>query len=196
MKNTIILLLVLMPFALLAQTESKKISISAGYWGHTFINPGAKIGVHIKLKDWTLNQTVKKRQEKVNVQKTISLFVNPQVGFYTKPTFYTNLAINTDIGVKWKRNDLKFYSAVSIGLGYLANFEITSISVNFQGETIGETRERRDFFTPTLNYEVGHQFIPNLGWYAKLSLGTTISPISEATGFIFGELGVKYSFDS
>lgn len=183
-------LTLLLTSSLMAQKLPDKISIGAAYWGHAIIQPGAKVSVTIPLKKWGFQKEIKGVERTKNLQ----LFVQPQVGFFDQPNYTTGLLGNAEFGAKFKREDFKFYSAVSVGLGYLGLFNVTSVTVNLQGEIIGETRQLIHNFMPTINYEVGHEITSFLGWYAKLSLGGRFSAQLEEAMVFFGELGVKASF--
>ena len=184
--HTLTLLLLLAAGSLssaLAQTPGN-LTISAGYFGHFAIWPGAKVGLHYDLKQWS--------KDKPKGVKTTTLFVSPQAGFYTRPRFHTTYLINGEAGIRRQREDKKAYSAFSGGLGYLAQMEIMTITVNLSGETTGKEREHRGYLVPTLSYEFGRAISPRTGLYAKVSYGTTVSSSREWSGIAFLELGVKF----
>jgi hypothetical protein len=186
MKNQItVLFLVLVSTGLLAQTTQ----VSVGYYAPFAIEPGAKAGVHLYLKDWATEKTKKD----VELLKHNYLFINPQVGFFSRPRNHSSLLINGDVGVKRQKDGKKTYSAFSVGLGYLAKFSITSFTVNFSGEIIKKERERQDFFLPTINYEFGGSINQTIGWYTKCSYGIKLSSTIEKQPALFTEFGMKFN---
>jgi hypothetical protein len=164
-------------FALVSYAqESGGNEVSLGYFG-PLGEPGFDLGLHKPVHiaaykfDW-----------------------NPQIAFWAKNKDNTNIFLNSEFGIDLKKPERKRGSIFSIGIGYIAQFEVTSFSVNFQGDVINKDRERRDILMPTINYEFNHRISDNLRWFAKFSYGYRISSKIENMGSLMGGLGVKYSF--
>jgi len=193
MKKLFFIIVLGCSFVSSAQAQQHRIAFSAGYLGHLFVTPGARIGASIPLKTWG-----KKRPTtpslKVNHSKPpfiTTLFIHPHLGFFVVPKYNTNMLLQSDVGFRWQRLGGLFSFAVSLGLGYEANFEITSVKVHVNRGPIDETWERRDYFLTSFNAELGVQFLPMLGCYAKVSSGMTFSLTREGAFFLLMDLGVK-----
>ncbi len=189
MKNTILIFILLFAsISLFSQTEKTTLPISIGYYGPYLIQPGLKIGTSFNLKEWGVENS-KKNEASTRSQ---SFFISPQIGLFTKPEDHTSFIINADIGYQAK----KIYSAFSIGLGYLAEFEIISISLNLgTGEIDRKNRERRDYFVPTINYELSSAINSNIRWFSKFSYGRKISSKVENSAIFIIEIGIKLNLN-
>ncbi|MCP3930447.1 MAG: hypothetical protein GY705_15250 [Bacteroidetes bacterium] len=187
MKNTLILF-VLFAFGnhIFAQTESKGIPVFVGYFGPYAIQPGIKIGTHFDVKEWQSG-----KREKIRKQ---SLYVSPQIGAFTQINNHTSFFSNADFGYKRQKEEAAFYSAYSIGLGYLTEFQILSSTLDLgSGEVSGKVRERRAYFLPALNYEFGKEPNSKIGWYSKFSVGRKISNKNEDSAAFIIELGLRFN---
>jgi len=154
--------------------ESGGNEVSLGYYG-PIGEPGFDLGYHKAIHiaafqfDW-----------------------NPQIAFWAKNKDNANLFLNNEFGINLQREGRKRGSIFSLGLGYLAQFEVTSFTVDFNGEIINKERERRDIIMPTINYEFNHRLTDNLRWYAKVSWGYRMSSEIQNMGSIMGGVGVNY----
>ena len=171
-----------------AQLSTKNKELTAGYIGHSAIFPGGNVGMRIHLKDW--------QKEKVKGENTIlknrNLFVHPQLAFYGRRRTYSSIFFNTEVGIKKQKEGKKFYSAYSIGLGYVGRFEVTALTVTLSGEITAKERELRSYFMPNVNYEVGFDLGNRLSFYSKASYGMKISPSRARSGNIYLGLGFIY----
>jgi hypothetical protein len=177
-------------------SQHKGVSISAGYFGYYAINPGAKVAIYIPLINLSKIKTIQRKGESKEIEKHTMLFINPFVGFYTKPLFYTNLIVGNNVGLKFSQSNSKIYQAVSLSIHYLANFEITQLNYNSQGKLVSETRDLNNFSVPSLNYELGYQFKPRWALYVRVMAGAFIAltPGKEHSFSTFVGLGFKYTF--
>lgn len=165
-----------------------KTPISIGYYGHYFLHPGIKIGAQYDWKTW---ETQKQRKKKT-VVKTKSLFVSPQVGFYVHPKNHSGLLINADIGYQRIKQRRGFYTAYSLGLGYLTQFNAGATYVaEDDGSITAKKFASRAYFMPTLNAEFGQKINPKIGWFSKFSVGSKLFYNTGVSAEVFMEMGVK-----
>lgn len=190
-KLGFVLLFGLLGFNSFAQSDfMEKKPISVGYFGHYGFHPGLKIGTQYDWKTWE-KQKEKKKGPKV---KTKSLFVSPQIGFYTHPGNHTGLLLNADFGYQRIKEKRGFYSAYSIGLGYLTQFNAgTTYVTDSNGSITAKKFASRAYFLPTLNMEFGQKVNEKIGWYSKFSLGSRLGYNTGVSAETFVELGVKYN---
>ncbi len=166
--------------------DRKPISIS--YLGHYGFHPGLKIGTQY---DWL---TWEKRKEKTKKTKLKhkSLFVSPQLGYYFHAGNHTSLLVNADFGYQRIKQGRGFYSAWSIGLGYITQF---NAGITYEENNHGYIEEKKwaskGYFMPTFNYEFGQQVNTKIGWFGKLSAGSKLAYNTGVSAETFIELGVK-----
>lgn len=182
-------LLLIMPLFVIGQTVPKKTNLSVGYWGMYTVHPGAKLGLSIPLKDWKIT----KDQSRTN---NISLFIQPEFGVSTHIDYSTSYLANVNVGTKFQRAGKKFYMGAAIGLAYLAQLDVLSTTVDFQGNIVKQDFGRTDYFFPSINYEVGHELTSVIGWYSKLSFGGKFSLQREAAPILAIEIGLRFSFST
>ncbi len=191
MKSSLIIFIVLLISCntAIAQTESKGIPVFVGYFGPYIIQPGIKIGTHFDVKEWQTEKT-KKKGDFIRKQ---GLFVSPQIGAFTRINNHTSFLLNADFGYKRQKEGRAFYSAYSIGLGYLIESQIIFSSIDLgSGNVNSKDREIRNYFLPTINYEFGQEPNPKIGWYTKFSYGRKISAQVEDSAAFMIELGLKF----
>ncbi|MCG8576672.1 MAG: hypothetical protein MI810_17470 [Flavobacteriales bacterium] len=172
-----------------AQSNSDKNEIiSVSYFGHYGFHPGLKVGAQYSLKDW---KKTKERKEKTKI-KNKSLFISPQVGFYVHPGNHSGLLLNADLGYQRKKEHSSFYSAWTIGLGYLTQFNAGITYVQEQNGSITAKKwASRMYFLPTLNYEIGQQLNEKIGWFGKISAGAKLFYNTGISPEAFVEVGLK-----
>lgn len=167
----------------LAQTQ-----LSVGYLGHGVIRPGTNIGLHFDLKSWT-----KEISRKGHTLYRKSTFIaGPEIGVFSRPRFYTSMLYNGFLGLKRKKSDTKHYSVGGMGFGYLAQYEMISLTTNLQGEIIERNRELRNYLLPTLRYGYIKELLPSLSYHAMASYGVKLSSTRERAGTFFLELGFTF----
>lgn len=190
MKNIIVVLaLIISSNFLFAQSETKSLPLSIGYFSNYGFQPGVKIGTQFHLKNWESEHEGKKG----NFTKSKSYFINPQIGFYSWIGNDINFLLNTEIGYQRIKSSKNTFSAISIGLGYLAESEVIAITYNLSDGSIKEkNRELRNHFLTTINYEFGKAINSKLAWYGKPSLGWKLSNNSSMVVLI--EAGLKFNF--
>ena len=168
--------------------ENKPLSI--GYFGHYGFHPGLKIGTQFDWKEWEKRKERKKR----TILKTKSLFVSPQIGMYVHQKNHTGLLLNADFGYQRKKDRWNFYTAYSIGLGYMTQFNAGTTYVNQDDGTVKAKKwASRSYFMPTLNIEFGQQINDKMGWYSKFSLGSKLKYNTGVSSETFLELGMKFN---
>jgi len=178
------LLFLLLQVSLLAQESGTAIPINIGYYGAFGIQPGLKVGTELVLKEWN-------RGEEGN-NKYAELYVSPQLGAFVYPLNNTNGVLNADIGYRWGNRDRRFYTAPSIGLGYLMSSQILSRQIDLgTGAVVEKNRELRHYFLPTINMELGKAGQDRWGWFVKGSFGRKLAPRRESEAFLALELGVR-----
>ncbi len=183
MRFLIFTVMILFCFNLCAQ-EIKDNLFTVAYFAPYSTQYGGKLGYSYTLEKW----------EKVESSKIKSFYIHPQIGVFARRSNHTSIIFNTDFGYKSRKVERKFYLATSISLGYLAQSQITSSSVNLgTGEIQNRQRQWRGYFLPTINYEFGKEVKRHLGWYFKFSLGRKISSKLENSAFFGAELGLKIS---
>ena len=190
-KLIVILFLLVLSITSNAQDSTKiAIPISVGYWGHYISNPGYKIGTQFNLAKW---DKVKERKKKTII-KHKSFFIKPEFGLYNKPLHHTGLLLNTDFGIEKSKNDRKWYSAKSIGIGYFRQIN-AGTTYELEGDDIIEKRfGSRGYFLPSLSYEFGQHF-KSISWYNKLSLASKIKYNTGLSAEGFYEIGIKFNLN-
>lgn len=187
-KQVILLLFICPCFSLYGQSAPKNHTLSFGYYGYFFYQPGFKIATQHPLKKWQMPE-----RDKKNYVTQQHVFISPQLAVFWRPQSNTNLLVNADIGFERQKMKRHRYSAFSIGLGYLMQWEILSATVSLgDGSLKNKNRELRHYFIPTVNYEFGHEPHRAAGWYVKLSLGGRFSPEHDMASVMSGELGLRF----
>lgn len=174
-----------------AQTDfMEKKPVSIGYFGHYYFHPGIKIGTQYDWREWEK----RKERKKKTVLKSKSLFISPQLGFYVHPKNHSGLLINADFGYQRVKDTRGFYSAYSIGLGYLTQFNAgTTYVSNDDGSITTKKFASRGYFMPTLNMEFGQQINEKMGYYSKFTLGAKLPYNTGFSAETFIELGMKFN---
>ncbi len=172
-------------FGLFAQNvEKEPIPLNIGLYGPYVIQPGIKVGPAFGLKKWSL--------ERGSRTKPASLFVSPQIGVFVRPKNHISYVINGDLGYKMKSGKSNFYMAASAGLGYLMTDQLLSTTIDLgSGDVVGKDRELRNYFLPTINFELGKEAQKKIGWFTKFSYSRKISSKVEDSAFFAVELGLK-----
>jgi len=182
MKN-IVLSCLFISCSFLLMGQSKRTPISIAYFSQFGFQPGAKIGTTFNLKELsTTTQKVKKR----------NLFISPQIGFFSWPNNHSNLLLSTDIGIKKQKEGHSAFSAVSLGLGYLHEFQVSAIAINLGDGNQSTSRTCYSYFLPTINYTFGNRISPVIDWYSKIGVGQRIGGDISNTMTILLELGVQF----
>lgn len=183
MKTIIITLLILSASQLIwAQDQWKPTEISIAYFGNFLIQPGGKIGINFNLKN----------VGPVDAEKPRTLFLNPQIAFYSYPGNNISILLNTDVGIRKINTQKNAFSSLSVGLGYLRQYQITSIVYNLSDGSVKEKkREQSSYFLPSINYAFGKRINSSISWFSKYSLGAKFSSPFERTLIFFLEAGLK-----
>ncbi len=169
-----------------AQSELKGIPVSIAYLGQALIQPGVKISTEFNLKKFT---------QPANTGRSKNVYISPQIGFFTRPGIQNNLLVNTEIGIRRRNNENGFFTAFSLGAGYLREYQILSTSINLgDGKISSKNMEGRGFFLPSLNLEFGKSLNNSMDWYSKGSFGKKINASKQETTLAFIELGLRFWF--
>lgn len=169
-----------------AQDQLSSTQLTFAYYGNVAFEQGARIGAQFHLQQWDIAEENKK-------PKTYSLYLQPNLGFISRPLFYSNFQAAVDCGIRRWGKQSKYYHALNAGLGYLARMEIVSFTVDFKGEVIAREREVWDYLMPMLSYEVGKNIAHDIGWFVKLNYGLRL-PLQESqeqSGMPLLEVGIK-----
>jgi hypothetical protein len=190
-KISLILVFLGVVFTAQAQNDFlEKKPISVGYFGHYYFHPGIKIGTQYDWRSWEK----RKEKKKKTVVKNKSLFISPQVGFYTHPKNHSGLLFNADFGYQRVKEKHGFYQAYSIGLGYLTQFNAGTTYVSEDDGSITTKKwASRAYFMPSLNMELGQQINEKMAWYAKGTIGSKLFYNTGVSIDTFLELGMKFN---
>lgn len=173
---------------LAAQAIPEPTSINIGYWGHFATQPGIKMGAEFSVLNWAAGEFENKGT------KLRSLYVGPQVGFYTRSKNHSNLYIGMESGVRLQKKGKRGFSTYGLGLGYLGRSQILTFTHSLgDGSLVATEREWRSNFLPTLNYAYGLKINPRLSGFAKASAGTLLGPGREPSAMLFLEIGIKFN---
>ena len=183
MKSLLLLIFIFsVPSLIFAQVEPQTPSVSLAYLGHFGYQPGLKIGLAHPISQW----------QSADEKKAFQLLLNPQIGFYTRPRFNNNIIGQLDLSLKRQKAERKSYGAFALGLGYVAQYEIISVSPNFNGEILEKVRERRSYLVPLVSYEFGRNINSNMSAYTKVSYGSRLSTRQESIALVYIELGLQF----
>ena len=184
MKNILLICLLLLPSCWLkGQSTTEKPPIYVAYFSQFGFQPGVKIATEFSLKELaTETQKAKKR----------NLFVSPQVGFFTWPNNHSSLLLNADIGIKRQKEGKSAFSALSLGVGYLHEFQVSTVAIQLGDGNQSTSRTSRSYFLPTLNYAFGSRLSTAIDWYSKIGVGQRFGGNVTASTTVLLELGLKF----
>lgn len=171
------------PSTSLAHERSRRFTISAGYMGNFFAIPGGKVGLDVAVRNWYLG---------ANKNHELQVLVGANIGVTDQSGYQTQLWLMGELGGKWRYKRVFF--ALSLGVGYVADFEVTSLGIQLDGTILGEKRERLDYLALCGAFAFEHRFVQGWGWYLKFSVGQTFSPSRLGALFLLSELGLRFSF--
>ncbi|MDG1334352.1 MAG: hypothetical protein P8P74_18605 [Crocinitomicaceae bacterium] len=161
-----------------AQTNPP-VAISIGYFGPIPFEPGFRIGLHTPLKSF----------------ENSSIVLNTHAAFFFRNRDNSNLLFGAELGWRHQKDQSKNVNTLSIGSAYVMQWEVTSFTVNLQGETVSRERSLRHQFLPTINYAYGRQIGERWTPFVKLGLGYTISTDAPNSGLLLWEFGTTYSLN-
>ncbi|MEM7157177.1 MAG: hypothetical protein AAF799_30270 [Myxococcota bacterium] len=174
--------------ATFASHMARGVPLTVGYFGPYAIQPGVRVGTWFPIKAWTKTRDARRGP----VTRTGSLFAGPQLAFFARPGNHLSVMASGELGYRFQRHDRKVHSAFAIGGGYLASFQIVTIAVDLSSGDKNNTREMRHYFVPTLSYALGHDVLPNFGWFLKFSYGQKLSVPIESSAMVMVELGLSF----
>lgn len=185
MKKVVFGILLLFAFAKVdAQT-----SMSIGYLAPYGIEPGINITGNFKF----INLPEPSAMHPERLPKYLYKgFWQPEVAFFSRPKYNSNLFLSAGRGIKRNKRGSKNYSTASFGLGYLAQFEIVTTTVQLGSADIEKERERRDYFLPSVSYTFGRNVKPSWGWYLKGMYGKQFSSKYESSGLLMFGFGLHF----
>jgi hypothetical protein len=166
----------------------EEIPMSIGTFNYFFVHLGVKVGTQWDWRTWEKEKETKKR----TFTKTKSLFISPQVGFYSHRQNHHGLLFNVNFGYQRVKSAKGFYCAYSLGVGYLRQFN-AGITYVYEGNgLLTEKRAAsRGYLMPSLNVELGQQINSKIGWFTKLSFASKLNYNTGASFDVFHEVGVK-----
>ena len=180
MKNTLLsFLLLIAAFSLTGQSAG--IPISVAYFGQFGFQPGGKIAVAFPLK------AVNAKMPTAN-----NLFVSPQIGFFVYPKNNSNVLLNAEVGIKKQKKGKSGFSAFSIGLGYLHQFQISRITIQLGDGGQSTNRSSISYFLPSINYAFGNKLRTNLDWYSKIGYGQRLGGSITSSTILLLEVGLQF----
>ena len=183
MKKTVIFLfIILIGSNIIAQ--DKTIPIDIGYFAPYLIHVGGKIGTSFELKNW-------KPDNELDSQKTHSLSISPQIGYFVNPDVQKNLLINSELVYKRKKSISKMYLTSSIGLGYMLGIQNQGGTVSLAKGTIERETKAINYLVPTLSIGFAKDPQKIVGYYLKGFYGRKISSQVKDSAFFGLELGLK-----
>ena len=188
-RKTVVMIIMFVGAIMSAQSPSKSIPVSIGYFSFAGYQPGVKIGSHFNLKNWE----TKTENRKGELAKSKSFFVSPQVAFYSRINVHSSYLLNADFGYKRIKNQKRSYFAVSVGLGYLNQSQITEWGVRLNDGSKEKIRENWGWFLPSASYEFGRALNERVGWYSKFSYAYKMSSKRGNIALVFIELGMKFN---
>lgn len=162
---------------------------SLAYFSPFGIQPGVKVGTDFSIKAFDKEFS---KTDSMQVRHHM-LLLSPEIGFFSRRLDFMAFLANAELGWQLQREGRKTWNTFSLGLGYLEHSEVTSTTVNLSGEVVSKERARQGYFLPTLNYEKGWQFKPQLGGYVKAGLGYKLAPELETSGILLLELGMRFT---
>lgn len=185
MKNILLICLLLLPSCWLkGQSTTKKPPISIAYFSQFGFQPGIKIASEFNLKELTAKtQRAKKR----------NLFISPQIGFFSWPNNHSSLFLNADIGIKRQKEGKSAFSALSLGVGYLHEFQISTLAVQLGDGNQSTNRTSHSYFLPTINYAFGSRLSSAIGWYSKIGVGQRFGDGITASSTVLFEVGLQFN---
>ena len=80
---------------------------------------------------------------------------------------------------------------IGAGLGYMANLELISYTVNFQGEITSRDRDFRSYAMITASYEFQHEVSEKWSWYLRGTLGERVGLGRPNGAIAYVDLGVR-----
>ncbi|MEM7038468.1 MAG: hypothetical protein AAF570_15900 [Bacteroidota bacterium] len=163
------------------QAPEKPIPLSVGYFGPYGVRPGLKVGVRHGIKSWEAESADYKSRQ---------LFFQPQIGTFFYPRNHFSFVLEADGGIVLKNQNTGWYTAYSVGLGYLTEFAITSVSIDLGTASQGQkTREFRGYLLTVGNFEFGKSVSERWGWFVKLTGGRRFTTRIENALFVAVEIG-------
>jgi hypothetical protein len=157
--------------------------LSIAYFGQYAIQAGLKIGTEFEVQAW--------KNDKQESRRYTRQYISPQLGVFFRPNTNTNIMLSGELGHQWTQKELKRFSAVGVGVGYIYQSQVLSESVNLSNGEVTKTRERRHFFVPTLSYTFGGRLNLYSEWYTKFIVGPRFSSTVESALAIFLEAGIR-----
>ncbi|MEM1320673.1 MAG: hypothetical protein AAGG75_10485 [Bacteroidota bacterium] len=185
MKNLLILPLVLLFGGQgYAQQAQPQFPLSISYFSHTLYQPGVKLGTQWTFRSWPAEGSEATKQH--------TLYLSPQIAYYTHIDNYSNYLINAELGYRRLRLNNRRYIAFSIGMGYLARSNVRNLSVNLGDGSTSKQREWNHYFLPNLNFEFGRKINDRAEWFSKWTYGLATNFGQSPTSMVFVELGARF----
>lgn len=178
----IILAFVFYPLELGLIAQDRIPPVTLSYYSPFGTHLGTKVGTTFLISNSEVEGNLKPN----------TLFFNPQLGYFVRPTVNRNLQINSEIGIKRGSRKGKAYIALIIGLGYLLSSEVVGGSVNLGSAEFIKDRSKRSSLLPVINLELGSNKQKRLTFFYRLFYGRKVSLASENSGFFGLEIGTRF----
>lgn len=171
------------------QSSAQKLEIdqvSLAYFAPLAVDPGLKAGVGFSFHKWN-----KTRENKKGISKTYNhkLYIQPQLAYISKWRFYTSYLANVEAGWKFQQEGKRFYSGFGMGLGYIYRQEVLNLRVFFDGSTKVVETEARNYFFPSVNYQMGMKFYRKIDLFSKIHYGYQFSSKYTSESNLILEIG-------
>ena len=191
-KNALLLIVLVVSFVSHAQSSLlTEMPVSIGTFNYFYLHPGLKVGVQWDWRKWEKE----KERRKGTLVKKKSLFISPQIAYYTHSQNHTGFLLNVDFGYQRIKSTRGFYSAYSVGFGYLTRFNAgTTYEYHSNGELTQKRAAARGYFMPSLNMEFGQKINEKFGWFTKFSIATNLRYNTGFSFETFHEVGIKLNF--
>lgn len=184
----IILTLAMVQFAFQVNAQKLRMSqVSTSYLAPLAVDQGANVGVGFVFHEWNTTKEGKKGLEKTHHH---TLYLQPQLGYITKWRFYSGYLANLEAGWRFGKKGRSVYGGFGVGLGYLNKQEVLTLRTHTNGSTEVVERQARNFFFPSVNYQLGMRLYRNLHLFSKVHYGYQISSTYASQSLVMPELGL------
>jgi hypothetical protein len=122
----------------------------------------------------------------------ISWVLKPHLAGYVRPRNHISGMVGTSFGVKVDHRTPVSHT-FSVGLDYLVQSQVTSLSMDLGSGGRSATRELRHFGLPTAGYSLAHMPWKHVGWTFDLRVGHTFSPVEIDKTFLSVGAGLRFA---
>ncbi len=180
---SIILSLAILP--LTAQSTSPGKSLEVAYFGQFLIQPGLSISSSIDVQSLAAPGQASTR----------SLFLRPQVGYYSQVNSHQSYLAALDFGYSIQKQKKRgwAYRSVSLGIGYQLKSTQEGFSVSLaDGGRSSQKRVNTTGWLPTVSYTQGIPIQPQLSGYYRILLCQLFENTERSSVTLFTEIGLRF----